>query len=93
MSECGHFNPEDNPRAQYTSAARHAGDLPNLKSDSQGVATFRMTLQGLSLNEGRVAVIGHALIVHANLNDYTSQPVGNAGARIACGLIVLQGRK
>jgi superoxide dismutase, Cu-Zn family len=93
MSAGGHFNPESNPHAHHTSATHHAGDLPNLKADIHGVATFRVTLHGLSLAESKLAITGHALIVHANPDDYASQPAGNAGPRIACGLIVLQNRK
>jgi superoxide dismutase, Cu-Zn family len=88
MSAGGHFNPESHLHAAHTSAEHHAGDLPNLKANSSGVATFRVTLRGLSVVEGKTAVVGHALIVHANADDYTSQPAGNAGARIACGLIL-----
>ncbi len=88
MSTGGHFNPEAKKHGNHDhSAEHHAGDMPNLKADASGVATFKVVLHGLTLDAGATAVKGRAVIVHANPDDYTSQPVGNAGGRIACGLI------
>jgi superoxide dismutase, Cu-Zn family len=91
LSAGGHFNPESKKHGNHThhdhGAEHHAGDMPNLKADANGVASFKVTLEGLSVESGALAVKGRALIVHANPDDYVSQPVGNAGGRIACGLI------
>jgi superoxide dismutase, Cu-Zn family len=87
LSAGGHFNPDNAAHAHHSNSAHHAGDLPNLKADASGVATFRMTLPSLSITDGKLAVIGRSLIVHLNPDDYTSQPAGNSGARIGCALI------
>jgi superoxide dismutase, Cu-Zn family len=87
MSAGGHFNPDNAAHAHHSNSAHHAGDLANLKADASGVATFRMTLPSLSVSEGKLAIIGKSLIVHLNPDDYTSQPAGNSGPRIGCGLI------
>ncbi len=88
LSTGGHFNPEAKKHGNHDhSAEHHAGDMPNLKADANGVASFKVVLNGLTVDAGVTAVKGRAVIVHANPDDYTSQPVGNAGGRIACGLI------
>lgn len=88
MSAAGHFNPNGKPHGHHTGAAKHAGDMPNLKADASGVAKFEYKLNGLTVDAGPTSVVGRGLIVHANPDDYTSQPVGNAGGRLACGVIV-----
>lgn len=87
LSAAGHFNPESKAHGHHTSATHHAGDMPNLKANAEGKAAFDFILDEVSLVEGKNAIVGRAVIVHANPDDYTSQPVGNAGGRIACGLI------
>jgi Cu-Zn family superoxide dismutase len=87
MSAGGHFNPYGKPHGKGTE--RHAGDLPNLKSDAKGKAKLSVELDVISLSPGPASIIGRGVIVHANPDDYTSQPVGNAGARLACGVIKL----
>jgi superoxide dismutase, Cu-Zn family len=91
LSTGGHFNPEAKKHGNHAhhdhGAEHHAGDMPNLKADASGNATFKVVLPGLTVEAGALAVKGRAVIVHANPDDFTSQPVGNAGGRIACGLI------
>ena len=87
MSTGGHFNPDGKPHGPRH-AAHHAGDLPSLKADANGVATISLRLSGLSIGHGAADVVGRGLIVHAQPDDYTTQPTGNAGARIACAVIV-----
>ena len=91
LSAGGHFNPESKKHGNHANHGanieHHAGDMPNLKADANGTANFKFVLQGLSVEAGSLAVKGRAVIVHANPDDYTSQPVGNAGGRIACGLL------
>jgi Cu-Zn family superoxide dismutase len=82
----GHFNPEGNPHAAPTSAKRHVGDLGNVSADETGHAHFDWTDSLVSLN-GKNSVIGRGVIVHGGADDFVSQPGGNAGDRIACGVI------
>ena len=65
----------------------HMGDLPSLKADSNGVAKLNMESHDLTLLDGPGNIIGRGLIVHANPDDYVTQPTGNAGGRIACAVI------
>ena len=82
----GHFNPTQQPHGPQD-GPHHAGDMPMLKSDAQGKAEARFTLAGVSLGSGAADLVGRAVIVHAQPDDYKTQPTGNAGARIACGVI------
>jgi Cu-Zn family superoxide dismutase len=87
MSTKGHFNPYGKPHGQPTSAERHAGDLPALKAGKDGRAKVDMTLDVISIGQGPGNIVGRGLIIHADPDDYKTQPTGNAGARIACGVI------
>jgi Cu-Zn family superoxide dismutase len=83
----GHFNPFGKPHAHYTAPERHAGDLPPLKADAKGQAAFEVVLDIVSLTGGPARIDGRSVIVHANADDFRTQPAGNAGARIGCGVI------
>lgn len=83
-----HFNPLKNPHGSYTTTHHHAGDLPNLRSDSQGIAQLNVVSKDLALTSGANNAVGRTFIVHAQPDDYNSQPNGNSGTRIACGVIV-----
>jgi superoxide dismutase, Cu-Zn family len=84
----GHFNPASAPHAHYSQSARHAGDLTNLKADASGVAKYSSTSDALSVAGGATNnVVGRAVVVHRDPDDYKSQPAGNSGPRIACGVI------
>lgn len=84
-----HFNPTDKPHGQAESIHSHAGDLPNLRANDQGVATLTTVSPTVSLNPGQANnVMGRTVVVHADPDDHHSQPAGNAGARVACGVIV-----
>ena len=86
MSAKGHFNPFGKPHGK--GAERHAGDMPNLKSDIKwGKAKLTVDLDVITLKPGPASIIGRSVIVHAQPDDYTTQPTGNAGARLACGVI------
>jgi len=87
MSAGGHFNPTGSPHGHHSTPAHHAGDMPNLKADSYGNASMTAELDIITISEGPTSVVGRGLIVHANPDDYKSQPVGNAGARMACAVI------
>lgn len=87
MSTKGHFNPYGKPHGHFGSAERHAGDMPNLKADAQGHAEARFAVDVMTVTPGPASIVGRGLIVHADPDDYKSQPTGNAGARIACAVI------
>lgn len=62
--------------------------MDNLRADAEGVAHLDMILSDITLGDAAPSdVLGKALIVHADADDYRSQPSGNAGARLACGVI------
>jgi superoxide dismutase, Cu-Zn family len=88
MSAGGHFNPGSSPHAHHSQSARHAGDLSNLTADASGVAKYSYTSDALSVAGGAAnGVIGRAVVVHRDPDDYKSQPAGNSGPRIACGVV------
>jgi Cu-Zn family superoxide dismutase len=86
MSAGGHFNPTGKPHGPPT-GEHHAGDLPSLKADPAGRAVFRARIAGNVLSAGPADFAGKAVVVHAMPDDYTTQPTGNSGARLACGVI------
>lgn len=83
----GHFNPTKQPHGHPQSAQRHAGDMPNLKSDDKGQAITSFEITGVTLDKGPQGILQRGIIIHANPDDHTTQPTGNAGDRIACGVI------
>ena len=87
MSAKGHFNPHAKPHAHHGTAERHAGDMPNLRADANGRAEASFELDVISVAPGPASVVGRGLIVHADPDDYRTQPTGNAGARMACSVI------
>ena len=87
MSTGGHFNPGGRPHGSPQSAEHHAGDLPALKADGNGLAEVTFEVKGVSIGSGATDIVGRGLIVHAMPDDYHTQPTGNSGARIACGVI------
>ncbi|MEO6362284.1 MAG: superoxide dismutase family protein [Caldimonas sp.] len=86
MSAGGHFNPTSQPHGPQGSP-HHAGDLPSIVADASGVARFSVRTSGAVLTGGRDDLAGKGLVVHAKPDDYTTQPTGNSGDRIACGVI------
>jgi Cu-Zn family superoxide dismutase len=87
MSAKGHFNPHGKPHGNPSSAERHAGDLPSLKAGKDGRAKLDVTVDAISIGSGPGNIVGRGLIIHADPDDYKTQPTGNAGARLACGVI------
>ncbi len=87
MSAGGHFNPLANKHAHYLQTDRHAGDLPMLVADKDGSAELTVELDVLTIGTGSTDIVGRSVIVHRDPDDYTTQPTGNAGARLACGVI------
>lgn len=84
----GHFNPAASPHGRHAIGAHHGGDMPSLVSDVRGVARVQVELRGVTLGtDGPSDILGKAVIVHRDKDDYVTQPNGNAGPRIACGVI------
>lgn len=87
----GHFNPTNSAHGRAGTAAHHAGDIDNILADASGVAHVDVQLRGVSLGGSPATdIVGRALVVHAAADDYQSQPAGNSGSRIGCGVIVVR---
>ena len=83
----GHFNPDGHKHGlPLTDDEFHAGDLGNLMADEKGFAEMNLTFKGITLTEGTHAVIGRSFVIHQSVDD-GGQPTGNAGPRIAIGVI------
>ena len=84
----GHFNPTGTPHGAPTDppGERHAGDLGNVTASDARSAVGTMTDAVLSF-DGATGLVGHAMMVHGSRDDLESQPSGDAGARVACGVI------
>lgn len=82
----GHYNPEGHDHALPDKAVRHAGDLGNLEANAEGVAEAKITVDNITLFGKKNPIVGRAVIVHVDEDD-GGQPTGNAGARIAQGVI------
>jgi len=87
MSAKGHFNPMGKPHGHYGTPEHHAGDMPALKADANGNARLEADLDVMTVAPGPASIVGRGLIVHADPDDYKTQPTGNAGARVACAII------
>ncbi|MCW5640155.1 MAG: superoxide dismutase family protein [Rubrivivax sp.] len=86
----GHFNPAGSMHGRAGGSVHHAGDMDNIVADAGGRAKVDVYLRGVTLGGGAADdIAGRAVIVHADPDDYRSQPAGNAGARVACGVIEL----
>lgn len=83
-----HFNPDNQAHGGPDRTPRHLGDLANLKSNEEGRATVDMNIPGATLRtEGPTNLVGKAFVVHARRDDYRTQPSGDSGGRIACGVV------
>jgi superoxide dismutase, Cu-Zn family len=83
-----HFNPGAIAHGRAGIAPHHLGDMDNLHAGGDGVAHVDIRLDGVTLGSGAPNdILGRAIVVHAGADDYASQPAGNAGARVACGVI------
>jgi len=89
MSAGGHFNPAGRPHGSPDSAEHHGGDLGNLTADKSGNATLSIEVSGITLDQSANSIVGKGVVVHANPDDLRSQPAGNSGPRVACGVIHL----
>lgn len=82
----GHYNSEGHEHGLLSPPERHAGDLVNLKTGVEGIATLKITVDNITIDGSKNPILGRGVIVDAKL-DNEGLPVGNAGARVACGVI------
>lgn len=83
----GHFNPTGHQHADLKAPQRHAGDFGNVIADKKWMVKTTIEDNMISLNAGPTDIIGKAVVLHADKDDLKSQPAGNSGKRIACGVI------
>ena len=87
----GHYSPDGSEHGFLVEGGPHAGDMPNVHVTEGGALTIEYLVGGVSLEEGAEGALrdddGSAIVIHANADDYESQPSGNAGDRIACGVV------
>jgi len=82
----GHFNPTQEPHGAPTDGQRHQGDMGNIQAGADGSATVDYTDARLAFDGDR-SIVGRGVIVHEKADDFKTQPTGNAGGRVACGVI------
>jgi len=82
----GHFNPTGDPHAGPTDGKRHEGDMGNVEADKDGAVAFEYVDAKIAF-EGPGSILGRGIIVHAAADDLKTQPTGNAGGRLGCGVI------
>lgn len=86
----GHWNPTNEKHGEWGGASYHLGDIGNILLDGNGHGTKSVTTDKWSITGGDNDIIGKGIIVHGGTDDYTSQPTGNSGPRIGCGVIMKQ---
>ncbi len=86
----GHWNPTDVAHGKWGEGEFHLGDIGNITVGEDGTGSIELTTDLWEIGTGSdIDVVGKGIIVHADADDFISQPSGNAGARIGCGVIVL----
>ncbi len=86
----GHFNPTAKQHGMSNDMGMHAGDMPNIVVGSDGMVTFDVLNSAVTLKSGANSLFkdgGTALMIHGGADDYKGDPAGNAGPRIACGVV------
>lgn len=84
----GHWNPTKEDHGKWGSAKYHSGDIGNIKLDRDGKATFTVETDRWTIGgPEKTNILNRAIIVHSGVDDYTTQPTGNSGSRIGCGVI------
>lgn len=83
-----HFNPTMQDHGNPASPPHHLGDVPNIKANNEGKADISARVEGVTLGDGGPNdIVGKAFVVHEKVDDYKTQPSGNSGDRISCGVI------
>jgi Cu-Zn family superoxide dismutase len=88
-----HYNPEDKDHGLLNPEGAHAGDLPNIIADTDGTVLIEIMAPGVTLKEAKNTLFikeGTSLVIHEKADDGMSQPAGDSGVRIACGVISLE---
>ena len=85
-----HFNPDSHPHGAPTAEKHHAGDFGNMDVGANGHGMLELVSKGLTVKEGPHSVVERGIIIHEKADDMTTQPSGNAGGRIGCGVIQLE---
>jgi Cu-Zn family superoxide dismutase len=88
-----HFNPENKKHGLHNPAGPHAGDMENFVVGANGTAQVEVVAPGVTLNHGDTALLsngGRSLVIHAHGDDMVTDPAGNSGARIACGVVAAE---
>ena len=91
MSAGAHFNPTSAPHAGPDDSMHHAGDFGNVTADATGEIHTEFVARSITLDSAASSAVGRAVVLHADPDDLTSQPAGNAGKRIACGVVRVAG--
>lgn len=86
----GHFNPATTAHGAPSADPHHAGDFGNVTAAADGSVHTDFTTRSVTVEAGPNSAVGHAVILHANPDDLVTQPTGNAGARIACGIVEMK---
>lgn len=89
----GHWNPTGHKHGKDNPAGMHMGDMPNMSAGADGTGRLDYVIPGGQLTEGAMPLLdadGAAVVIHAKPDDNMSDPAGNAGGRIACGVLKLQ---
>jgi Cu-Zn family superoxide dismutase len=87
MSAGGHFNPTGKAHGSPSAPDHHTGDMPMLVADGYGKASFSAEITGMTIGSGPTDIVGKAVVVHKDADDFKTQPAGNSGPRVACGVI------
>lgn len=83
----GHFNPTNKPHAGPDMPERHVGDMGNIEADASGKAKLDYVDHDMSLTNDKLSIIGRSVVIHGKADDLKTQPAGDSGPRIACGII------
>jgi superoxide dismutase, Cu-Zn family len=83
----GHFNPTGKQHGDPTAPDHHAGDMPMLQADASGNASLTVDVAGLTIGSGGTDIVGKSVVIHKDADDFKTQPAGNSGPRLACGVI------
>ena len=85
----GHWNPTNQQHGKWGSSSFHSGDIGNVSLDTEGNGTLEMETDLWTLGgDDKTNILNRSFIVHSGIDDFTTQPTGNAGSRIGCGVIM-----